>query len=97
MYTRVVTLQIQPGKAEEAVRIFRDSVVPAAKQQPGFKSALLMTDSNGGKGIAITFWETEADREANEGSGYFQQQVAKVGQVVAAPPTRENYEVRFQG
>ena len=96
MHARVVTNQLQSGKAEEWVRIFRDSIVLAAKEQPGFKGALAMTDSTTGKGIGITFWETEADLLANEASGFYQEQIAKVRQVVAAPPTRELYEVHVQ-
>jgi heme-degrading monooxygenase HmoA len=93
MHARVVTIQTQPGKTEEAIRIYRDSIVPAAKQQQGFTSALLLTDSRSGKGISVTLWETEADQVASEASGYFQEQIAKLGGVIAGPPVREAYEV----
>jgi heme-degrading monooxygenase HmoA len=72
---------------------YRDSIVPAAKQQQGFTSALLLTDSRSGKGISVTLWETEADQVASEASGYFQEQIAKLGGVIAGPPVREAYEV----
>jgi heme-degrading monooxygenase HmoA len=81
---------------EEAVGIYRDSVVPAAKQQKGFKGALLLTDPNTGKGISIALWETEADMQAGEASGYFQEQIAKFAAVFAAPPVTEHYEVSLQ-
>ena len=93
MNARVVTIQLHPGKTEEAVRIYRDSIVSAAKQQQGFKGALLLTDPTTGKGISISLWETEADLKAGETSGYYQEQIAKLGQVLAFPPTREGYEV----
>lgn len=93
MYARVTTIQIQPGKTEEGIQIFQDSVVLAARQQQGFKGALLLTDQNTNKGYAITFWETEADMKAGESSGYYQAQLAKVASIVAAPPTQESYEV----
>src|SRR5215210_7367254 len=96
MNARVVSIQIQPGKTNEAVSIYQDSVVPAAKQQKGFKSALLLTDSTTGKGFSITLWETEADMTASEASGYYQAQIAKFGGVFAAPPVREQYEVSIQ-
>jgi len=32
MYARVVTVQVQPDKSEEAIAIFQNSVIPAAKQ-----------------------------------------------------------------
>ena len=96
MHARVVTVQVQPGKIEETIRIYRDSVAPAAKQQKGFKGALLLTDPNTGKGISVTLWETEADLKAGEASGYYQEQIAKFGAVFAAPPAREAYEVSLQ-
>ncbi len=96
MNARVVTVQIQPGKISDAIGIYRDSVIPAAKQQNGFKGALLLTDRNTGKGISVALWETEADMTAGEASGYYQQQLAKFRDVFGAPPVREHYEVSVQ-
>jgi len=95
MNARVTIVQIVPGKLDEAVSLYRDSVVPAAKQQKGFKGLYLLTltDRNAGKGISITLWETEADMIAGENSGYYQQQLAKFKDVFGAPPVREAYEV----
>ena len=97
MYARVTTTQLQPGKTEEAIRIYRDSVVPAAKQQQGFKGVFLLTDPNTGKGLSITLWETESEMGAGETSGYYQEQIAKFAPLLAGPPTREGYEVSVQG
>ena len=96
MYARVTIVQIQPGKVDEATRIYRDSVVPAAKQQKGFKGIYMLTDRNTGKGISIALWETEADMKAGESSGFFQQQLAKFKDIFGAPPVREAYEVSVQ-
>ena len=38
MYARLVTIQVQPGKIDEAIGIYRDSIVAAAKQQKGSKA-----------------------------------------------------------
>ena len=43
--------------------------------------------------MAITYWASEADLKANEASGYYQEQVAKFGALLAAQPVREVYEV----
>jgi heme-degrading monooxygenase HmoA len=82
-----------PGKTDDVLRIERDSIVPACKQQKGFKGLYLLHDHKTNKGLTITFWETEADMRAAEVSGFYQQQVAKVKEVLAAPPVREEYEV----
>ena len=42
MHCRAVTVQIQPGKTQEAIDIYNNSLVPAAKQQKGFQGAYLM-------------------------------------------------------
>src|SRR5436305_2809846 len=93
MFSRLVTLQLQPGKTEEAVRMYRDSVIPAAKKQHGFKGALLLTDASTGKVFSITEWETEADMKAGEASGYYQEQINKFGPMVTSTPTREGFLV----
>lgn len=92
MKARVVTVQAQPGKLNEMAKIYQDSVVPAGKKQKGFKGAVLLTDANGGKGISITLWETEADMTAGESSGYYQEQIAKMAPFLSATPVREHYE-----
>ena len=96
MFSRTVTLQVQPSKTEEAVSIYRDSVIPAAKKQHGFKGALLLTDSGTGKAYSITQWETEADMTAGEASGYYQEQIAKFGHILTSTPTREGFLVSLQ-
>ena len=98
MHARVTFVQIAPGKLDEAVDRYRDSVLPAAEQQKGFKGLYLLTltDRSVGKGISITLWETEADMLAGENSGYYQQQLAKFKDVFGAPPVREAYEVSVQ-
>jgi heme-degrading monooxygenase HmoA len=97
MHARVVTVQSNPDKIDETTRIYRDSVVPAASQQPGFKGAILLNAQDGsGKGISITLWETEADLEAGESSGYYQEQIDKFKGVFTAAPVRETFEVAVQ-
>ena len=96
MHARVVTCQVQSGKMDEVVTITRDSIIPAAKQQKGFKSYLGLTDRNTNKGIGVTLWETEADMTAGEDSGYYREQIAKIAPILAGPPTTEHYEVTVQ-
>lgn len=96
MFARTVMMQTQPGTADETIAIYTDSVLPAAKQQKGFKGAFLLTDRATGKGMSITLWASEADLKAGEAAGYYQQQIAKFGPVLAAPPVREIFEVSAQ-
>ena len=54
MHVRVVTVQVQSGKTQEAIDIFKDSVVPAQKAQKGYQGSYLMTDASSGKALAIS-------------------------------------------
>jgi heme-degrading monooxygenase HmoA len=96
MNARVTIVQVLPGKTDEAIGIFRDSVVPAAKEQKGHRGHYLLTERKSGKSISISFWETEADMTAGESSGHYQQQLAKFKGIFAAPPVQEEYEVTVQ-
>ena len=93
MYARVTITQTLLSKIDESIGIYRDSVVPAAKQQKGCKGTYLLTDRKTGKALSIALWETEADMMAGENSGYYKQQVAKFKDLFSAPPVREAYEV----
>jgi quinol monooxygenase YgiN len=93
MYARVTTVQLAPDKVDEAIRIYQESVIPAAQQQQGYRSTLLVTDRASGKGMAITVWESLDALNASEASGYYQQQIAKFGPLLTAAPVREAYEV----
>ncbi len=96
MNARIVLGQIQIDKRDEAIGVYKESIVTAAKEQNGYKNAFLLTDSATGKFISITLWETEADMTAGEASGYYQEQVGKLGAFFASPPTMEHYEVSVQ-
>lgn len=96
MYARMVTGQYQPGKIDEGVQIFLNSILPAARQQPEYKGAMALVDRTTGKAIAIGLRETAADMQATETSGYLQEQFAKVAPLVVGAPVVEVYEVSIQ-
>ena len=93
MEARVVDLRILPTEAREVVRIYRDSVLPAARRQQGFKGALLLTDDETGVGISISLGETEEDREKGEANGFDQQQTRKFSELLTETPVRKHYNV----
>jgi len=97
MFARLTTVQMQIDKIDEAIKIFEESVVPAAKSQKGFCGAYLLTDRKTGKAIAIGLWDSEADVLANEQRGYYQEQASKVAPFFTTAPVREGYEVSVQG
>jgi heme-degrading monooxygenase HmoA len=97
MFARLTTFQIKIDKMDEILKVYEESVVPAAKSQKGYRGTYLLTDRKTGKGIAVTLWDSEQDAVANEQSGYYQEQVGKFKDAFTAPPVREGYEVSVQG
>jgi quinol monooxygenase YgiN len=93
MYARVVTNQLQAGKTDEWLALIRDAVVPSLKEQNGFVGFVALVDRQHDKSIGYSIWTSEADLVASETSGNYQQQIAKLGAVLAGPPARELYEM----
>ena len=93
MYARVVTNQVQAEKMDEWLALIGDSVVPSLKEQNGFLGFVVLADREHDKSIGYSMWASEADLAASEASGNYQQQIAKLGAVLAAPPVREAYEL----
>jgi heme-degrading monooxygenase HmoA len=90
VHARVADLRVRTGDTKEMIRIYRNSVMPAARRQPGFRGALLLTDPETGIGISVTMWETEEDREA---SSYYKEQIAEFADLLTETPVRKHYEV----
>ena len=93
MYASVVDLEVQPVDVEEMIHIYEDSVVPAIKQQAGFKGAFLLTDHGAGIGVSITMWERDEEREAGEASEFHQEPFSKFSALFRGTPVRKHYEV----
>jgi heme-degrading monooxygenase HmoA len=96
MHAGVLTFRVAPGKTEEAVLIYLGSVVPKMREQWGFRGGLVLSNPEVDEGYTTTLWETQDDAEAYESSGAYREQVAKLGDTLAEPPTRKIYEVSIQ-
>ena len=96
MFARLTIVQVNIDKLDETKKIYKESVIPAAKSQKGYRGAYLLTDSKTGKGVSIALWDSEEDAIATEQSGYYQEQLAKFKDFFTAPPVREGYEVSVQ-
>jgi hypothetical protein len=92
MDARVTHVRMNPEDVEEAVRLFDESVIPAAQQEEGFQGALLLVRDDG-SAIAIDLADTREHLRANEASGFYQSQIAKFADKIVGHPTREHYRV----
>ena len=97
MHARVVTAHVGTDKVDEAIALFRDSVIPAARQQEAFSSARFLVDRSSGKIVTVGLWETSSAVEASgEQSEYYQEQVAKFADLFTQQPVVENFEVALE-
>jgi hypothetical protein len=97
MYARVTTTQFSPYRLDESIHIAREQVVPAAQQQTGFKGYLMLVDRSTGKGITITFWESEEDRQVTgPNSSYYRDAIGKIVPLLEAAPVVEDLELVIQ-
>lgn len=93
MYARVTTLHLNISKRQEAVDIYKNSIVPEAKKQNGFKGATFFVNKNAGKFVSITIWEDMDAAVANQKSGYFQKQIDKFLDLQVVVPEFEGFDV----
>ena len=93
MYARMTIVQVKLENIDDAIRLFRTSIVPEAKKQKGYRGACLLIDRAAGQGRAVTFWRSEKDALANEESRFYQEQLVKFLGYFSGPPMREGYEV----
>jgi len=96
MYVRLLIVQTEPKRIDEASMLFEESVIPLCKDKKGYKGANFLADRKTGKCIFITQWESEEDMLATEQSRFFQEQVVKFIGFFTKNPIRESYEVVFE-
>jgi hypothetical protein len=93
MVARVTQVRMNPADVEESVRLFDESVVPAAEQEEGFMGALLFVREDG-HALAIDLCDTLEHMSENERNGFYQTQVAKFADKFTGRPSRQFYTVR---
>jgi len=96
MIARVTLAEIDSVRmsVDQGVELFRDSVVPALREQEGYEGVYVLL-SDEGKVLAITFWESEeaADAGIAGSRSFYSEQVGKFVTLYRAPPGREMYNV----
>jgi hypothetical protein len=97
MYARITTTPITPYRLDEAISLSRETTLPAARQQTGFKGYLLLVDRSAGVAITITFWQDEQDRQiTGPNSAYYKDSISKIVPLLTGAPVVEDFEVALQ-
>ena len=67
MYARTINAFLVPGKADEAIRIFRDEIIPEIRQQPGYVSAWIYLDREHNLAQTVSLWQSAQTESATSG------------------------------
>jgi heme-degrading monooxygenase HmoA len=97
VHARVVSMEMLPIDVGEAARIYQERVLPAAREQQGFRGALLLTDAYTGEGLSVSLWSSEDDMHASEASGFYHRKLSELDALFISTPVRKHYEVSAQG
>jgi heme-degrading monooxygenase HmoA len=96
MIARTTTADIDTVRmsVEDAVEVFRESVLPALHGQPGYEGSYVLLSPEG-KALVLTFWATveEADAGIAGARSFYAEQVAKFATIYRSPPGRDTYDV----
>jgi hypothetical protein len=72
MFARVSPFDVRSERIQEGSREIVEHVVPALEMQNGYSGALLLVNSQQGKLLAVSLWESEQDMHAtDEASRWF--------------------------
>jgi heme-degrading monooxygenase HmoA len=96
MIARATMAEIDPVRmsVDDAVELFRTSVIPALHEQPGYEGVYVLVTPDG-QALVLTFWESEeaADAGVQGSRSFYGEQVEKFVTLYSAPPGRETYQV----
>ncbi len=89
---RLTVLPTRPGSEAEIVKLYKESVVPAARTQSGFASTYLAQTADG-KAIALTLFDSQENLKKSEDVGYYQEQIAKFKPHLTGAPSKKIFDV----
>ena len=91
MYARMNTARWREDTYDEAMKLTEETIIPAYQNHPGYQGYLLLTD--GDKGVAVTLWDSEENRESS--NHIAQRMIGELKGILAEPPLTENFDVTF--
>ena len=86
MFTRHVVVQLKPKSAQEFTRLVETQVIPMLRKQKGFLDEITFISPDLTEAVGNSFWETKADAEAYNRTGYTEV-MKSLATVVEGTPT----------
>lgn len=93
MYASVLTGKAKPDRLDDVVHFYKESILPAMKEQTGFKSAILLCNHDTRQLMVISLWESLTNLLAAEAGAYLQAQFREMRMVLERPLVTEHYVV----
>ena len=59
MHAQLSTMETSPARLEDAIRFFREQVLPQLRQMEGFEELIVLSDLQNGKLVSVVLWENE--------------------------------------
>jgi heme-degrading monooxygenase HmoA len=93
LYAQMIYIRTLPSRFEQGMRILSESIVPARETQRGLMEFSLLVNRENHEMVVVIVWATLQDRLASERSGFIDQQLAKLTNVLREPPFGNSYDV----
>jgi heme-degrading monooxygenase HmoA len=97
MYARVMTVRIDQRKLDDAARVWQSLVLADHRRRRGFRRASLVADRGTGTVVITTFWDSQADSDAQARDPSRAALTAQVRLFFDAPATVKGYDVLVEG
>src|SRR6266566_9607834 len=90
MFARTTMAELDPVRmsVDDAVRVFKESVIPALHKQDGYEGSYVFVASEG-NALVLTFWSTEEAADEGIASGFYDDQLAKFVTIYRSERGRE--------
>ena len=94
MYARLSRFAgLPPERLDQTIKQYEQQFLPMLEGQAGFEGVVVGVDRGGGKGAAITFWDTEANMRASDAIADRAREEAASTAQAPRDPIVDKYEV----
>jgi len=94
MIARIVSMQLKPNASAAFVDMFEKTVLPALREQKGFKDEMLFVLPGGPEVVAVSFWESRKDAETYD-RGTYPQLLKALANVIERAPVVGTFQLAY--
>ncbi|HZO91670.1 MAG TPA: antibiotic biosynthesis monooxygenase [Chthonomonadaceae bacterium] len=93
MFAQVSRVQLHPGYEQAALKLWQETLLPALRQQRGFRGVQVLYDSYDDLSMAIEFWESVKDAQNAHSNPVLQQAYEQAADLLLSGPDLQGYTV----